>query len=62
MNNVTVQRQVTEEDIACAFQRVRFSGWPQDDAELVELFNQVLQAVGIAPIGGRSGTHSASPH
>lgn len=62
MDNVTVQRQVTEEDIACAFQSVRFSGWPQDDAELVELFNHVLLTVGMVPIDGRPATHSVAPN
>jgi len=49
--------QATEDDVVRALAGAPFQGWPQDEAELLQLFNTMLKV-----IAERQGFTSDAPH
>lgn len=45
MGKVVVNLPITEDNIIMAMQDAPASGWPQDEAELADLFNHILRSM-----------------
>lgn len=42
MQTAEILRAATEEDVAVALKDAAFTGWPNDEAALLEFFNRML--------------------